>query len=94
VMDEQTDEVSRVVWEPWQPKVGQRVRVLSRPECFYCRESPDEDGLIGVVDEIRSPEASTDDGAAHRFWVTFAEVIPSHGCDLSHFAAIELEPVS
>lgn len=84
--------------EPWQPKVGQRVRVLARPECFYCRGAEDEVGLVGIVESVgyrthRLPSERTEPGErAHRFWVAFPDEIPSSGTHHSHFAAAELEP--
>lgn len=79
-------------WEPWTPQVGQRVRVLARPECFYCRqEGAQETGVVGVVEGIRpaDPTILEPGAAAHVYWVE-ADDFP---CGLSHFAAGELEPV-
>lgn len=89
------------VWEPWTPTKGQRVRVLPRPECYYCRgDGEKEIGLEGTVYGIWPPCSPDDERMgradpgcyAHRFWVKLdAEV---DGCDISHFAAVELEPVN
>lgn len=89
------------VWEPWTPQIGQRVRVRSRPECYYCREYGEEEaGLAGTVFAIRPPCEPNDEqrgraepGAyAHRFWVKLD--VQVDGCNFAHFAAIELEPVN
>ncbi len=89
------------VYEPWTPEVGQRVRVLARPECFYCRESGEpEVGLEGTVFEIRHPCKPEDERVgradpgcyAHRIWVRLDVEVDN--CHISHFAAIELEPVT
>lgn len=89
------------IWEPWTPEIGQHVRILTRPECFYCREDHDvEVGATGVISEINEPPA-LDLGpaaAAHRFWVLFDDpeiaTRTAAGCMESHFAAIELEPIT
>ena len=85
--------------EPWVPeglafKVGDRVRVLPRPECLYCVGSEDEDGCTGFV---RERETFRDDdewgpmARAHPYWVEFNEPLPD-GCR-SPFAASELIPL-
>jgi hypothetical protein len=96
------DDNQTAFWEPWQPEVGQRVRVLSRPECFYCREDEAaEAGAAGVVTSLKeSPylTGSADPGeAAHHIWVQFDDPMIAtrtvHGCQESHFAAAELAPL-
>jgi hypothetical protein len=89
------------VWEPWHPVIGQRVRVLARPECFYCREDHDaETGETGVIFDLWAPvgEPMEPGQAAHRVWVRFDDPTirqrTVHGCLFSHFAVIELEPVN
>ena len=86
---------------PREFKVGDRVRVLPRPECFYCRESGEaEIGLTGKVTDISPPcrpedeqNGRADRGCfAHKVWVEFEDASPG-GCDLSHFAPTELEPI-
>ena len=82
-------------WEPWTPQIGQRVRVLPRPECFYCREEGEQEvGLIGQVTDIEfTPWPIDEKGApAHRYWVTFDDRAATD-CGMNHFAAGELEPV-
>jgi hypothetical protein len=85
------------VWEPVTFAVGDRVQVLPRPECFYCRGAEDEDGLIGVVEHVgfrnyRFRSELTEPGEqAHIYWVGFPDEIPSQGTHHSHFAACELE---
>lgn len=77
-------------------KPGVTVKVLTRPECYYCRGGEDEDGLIGTIEhvgfrnyrqksEIREPGESD-----HIYWVEFPDEIPSQGTHHSHFAACEL----
>ena len=78
-------------WEPWQPQIGQRVRVLPRPECFYCREEGGQEvGAIGVVTSVDDHNRGSNEpgSEAHVYWVE-ADEFP---CGLSHFAAGELEP--
>lgn len=73
-------------------KVGDRVRVLSRPECYYCREfGADEEGLIGIVDRTEHTRLhhGDPDYLRHHIWVTLETEVA--GCDLSHFAPTELE---
>jgi hypothetical protein len=89
--------------EPWEPvrfEVGQRVRVLARPECEYCREWHDQEvGQEGVIDAItherwkmtRAANEGDTDFLAHHYWVELDDGVG--GCSLSHFAAIELEPL-
>ena len=81
------------VWEPITFGVGDRVRVLARPECFYCREDHDaEVGETGVVEFVGSRHGSPDH---HPIWVEFDDpdivTRTASGTDCSHFAAIELE---
>lgn len=88
--------MSAEYWEPWTPHLGQAVLTKNRPECFYCREGNEKDaGLSGVIIDVESM-ADDDDGepgsGAHRFWVQFDDAAPG-GLDMSHFAAIELEPL-
>lgn len=96
-----------MTWEPWHPRLGQRVRVLSRPECHYCREDHDaEVGAVGIISRIEGPGAAYCDGewdrdiAAHPYWVTFdvpltGTVAAAGGLQgMNSFAAIELEPVA
>ena len=63
-------------WEPWQPQVGQVVRVLPRPECWYCREFEGEDGAIGVVEAIQDPGSDEPGASAHVYWVRFCDPVP------------------
>lgn len=91
------------IWEPWQPEVGDRVRVLARPECFYCREDHDaEVGATGVVSAVHPPkhlahEQEWEAAQAHRYWVHFDDSTIVErtvaGVIESHFAAAELVPV-
>lgn len=83
----------------YRPKVGDRVRVLARPECFYCREDHDaEVGETGVITHIHLPPYITDMAAAmaHQYWVRFDDPTIAErtlaGVEESHFAACELEP--
>ena len=83
-------------WEPIALQVGDRVRVLSRPECYYCRSAEDEDGLVGTIEHIGDrnyrwrSEAREPGEEAHIYWVEFPDEIPSQGTHHSHFAACEL----
>jgi hypothetical protein len=89
------------VWEPIAFVVGDRVRVLARPECHYCREDHDaEVGETGTVTGIYPPPYLDDaepDGLAHTVWVAFDdETITERtvvGVPESHFAACELERI-
>ena len=85
------------IWEPWVPEIGQRVRVLSRPECFYCREDHDpEVGQTGVVTHFAPPSMDETGASAHYIWIRFDDPTIAERtvarCDISHFAAAELEP--
>lgn len=79
-----------------QLKPGVRVRVLPRPECYYCRGGEDENGLIGTVEHVgyrnyRFRSEITEPGEReHVYWVEFPVEIPSSGTSHSHFAAAEL----
>lgn len=87
--------------EAWVPKVGDRVRVLSRPECHYCREHGEEEvGLTGRIDAVlpcskavlpcsQPPGHGSGGCCTHPVWVEFDDVGPDG--KWSHFAAIELE---
>jgi hypothetical protein len=84
--------------EAWVPTVGQRVRVLPRPTCRYCRgcDRGREDGAVGVVLDVghahpRRPAILAEDEAAfqaHRVWVRLSDPMW-----VDHFAVVELEPV-
>ena len=44
-------------YEPWQPRVGQRVRFRFSPECDFCKTIGNEKshGRTGIVCTIREP---------------------------------------
>ena len=83
----------------WVPTVGQRVRVLPRPTCRYCRECDRgrEDGAVGVVVEVghahpRRPALVAEDEAAfqaHCVWVRLGD-----SSWVDHFAVGELDVVT
>lgn len=75
------------VHEPWQPKVGQRVRFRDSGECPLT-SSFMRDGLEGVVYHVEEPLSENGIEPWHRFWVSF------DGADTAYCAATELEPVS
>ena len=88
----------RDLWKPWSPEIGQRVRVLNRPECFYCREDHDlEVGQTGVVTHFASPCMDEPGASAHDIWIRFDDPTIAERTvartGISHFAATELEPV-
>lgn len=96
MIDEQNDLAA--VFEPWEPEIGQRVTILARPECFYCRADHDaEVGATGVVTAIHAPDLTEPGSTAHRFWVRYDDPDIANrtesGTDESHFAAVELEPL-
>lgn len=81
-------------WEPHTFEVGDRVRVLSRPECEYCRQDHDDEvGETGIVEEINRARSEH-----HPIWVRFDDPTITErtfsGTQFSHFAAIELEPLT
>jgi hypothetical protein len=91
--------------EVWVPEgltfsVGDRVQILPRPECYYCRSAEGEDGLVGTIEHIgeRShrlrSEAVEPGERAHIYWVAFPDEIPSSGTHHSHFAITELLPLA
>lgn len=93
-------------WEPWQPAIGQRVRVRLSGECPAERENemprhlighePHVNGVTGIVTEPN--ECGCWNG--HRFRVSFDVVQHSRRYpDLlflsgSVYAALELEPLA
>lgn len=95
------DEDDRAPWEPRSFAVGDRVRVLARPECHYCREEGDrEAGQIGTViatghSDWMKRTSITDPSRvyflAHRYWVQLDDLtISPNGDGVNHFAAAEL----
>jgi hypothetical protein len=52
-MSDAARDLGRVVeyWEPWTPKVGDRVRVHLSGECLGYHAS-EQDGVLGTVDDI------------------------------------------
>ncbi len=95
------DEEPDAVWMPdgLTFKIGDRVRVLPRPECYYCRSAEDENGLVGTIEHIgersyRLRSELTEPGErAHVYWVVFPDEIPSSRTYHSHFAASEIVPL-
>jgi hypothetical protein len=95
-------------WEPWQPVIGDRVRVRINPECPYCQENLPEaqrtfvygeprDGRAGTVEEIRDNGPAAMPG--HRYFIRWDRPIPveiassgSTWVQGSTFAALELRP--
>jgi hypothetical protein len=94
-----------VYWEPWTPKVGDRVRVRLSPECRHERQSsstremigshiPEENGRVGTVAPWPNPTWPRRNG--HDICVVFDVPIAVtawrhfYGCA---FAAIELVPL-
>ncbi len=58
-------------WEPWQPQVGQRVRVRPSAECPYF--TPDQpEYLVGVVIQVNPVESEQ---LRHRYGIQ-AEIWP------------------
>lgn len=94
------DAVREIMASRYVPRGGDRVRVLSRPECQYCREQHDQEiGLTGTVWEIGNEQhphrhlvESEADFLSHGVWVDLDE--PVNNCSVSHFAPAELELVS
>lgn len=88
-------------WEPVGFAVGDRVRVLARPECFYCREDHDaEVGETGTVTRIYLPTfvEGTPSAGQHIVWVAFddptiVERTLARSLE-SHFAPSELILIS
>jgi len=80
-------------WEPIQWQQGDRVQILSRPECYYCREEGEsEAGLVGRVHSIETiddPEDWSPEALAHRYHVVLDE--PEQRI-VYYLAAIELQP--
>jgi hypothetical protein len=92
-------------WEPWQPKIGDRVRVRLSGEClvkgpamsaetgkrYLCDGHPEwENGVTGVVSVCRSGRC--DGFSRHKVVVEFAH--PDGRPWMGHFAACELEKIS
>ena len=95
-------------WEPWQPEIGQRVRIRLSAECnvSWCDDRyrdghPIEaDGATGTVVKDRPDPPLW--GATHPYVVVFDEPIVAplfaDGRESmwhgNYFAAIELEPIA
>lgn len=96
-------------YEPWQPTVGQRVRVRLSGECrrkltdgvgkqigrrFGHHES--FDGIGGVVTSpLFASHSEPNSSQGHPYLVLFESdvTIDGHECVGDYFAAIELEPI-
>jgi hypothetical protein len=84
-------------WEPWQPRLGDRVRVRLSAECRapWADEGHDPryDGLSGTVAHF--PWSS--DWPGHPYTVRFDVTLPTENpyevLVGGYFAAIELEPL-
>lgn len=84
-------------WEPWQPTLGDRVRVQLNQECEFWAHKPEswDDGGIGIVTRI----VPLDRNAGHGYEVTFEKPWPFDPADPDHqvvsspYAAAELEPI-
>jgi hypothetical protein len=89
------------VWEPVTFKVGDRVRVLARPECHYCRGFAGEAGHTGTVMDIDALPETSPGASAHKYWVRF-DALPNFpmaswtsefaACELALIAAVEATP--
>jgi hypothetical protein len=89
-------------WEPWQPQVGQRVRLRLSPECSWCRPRQRWHGERGTVTSIGEapPDVSVPGSFsqryfAHRYTVRL-DLPRADGFAAAYggsFAAAELEPV-
>lgn len=92
------------IWEPWAPKVGDRVRVHLSAECQFeylygnrTKHFPESDGACGVISEIDGCGPGEHD-QGHRYTVRFSpqavSLVNEPGWLSSHcFAAIELLPL-
>jgi hypothetical protein len=97
-------------WQPWQPTVGDYVRIRISPECRMDWGTPGIEklaharvighpatftGLIGIVD---IDQACYPEWASHPYGVMFDMPIPCTCCQEEAlggwFAAIELEPIT
>lgn len=92
---------------PREFKVGDRVRVLPRPECSYCYETHDQEvGMTGTVTGVGHSGAFHEDedpgfvreATAHPYWVRFDRTLPDPSPHappmvMNHFAHTELEPL-
>lgn len=86
--------------EPWEPKVGDRVRIVLNGECKgiksklgsrFDRHQPEEGGLIGIVVEPSVVE-DNEFTRTHPYLVKFMGF--SHGIWGAIYAACELEPLT
>ena len=85
----------------WEPAIGQRVRVLPRPECRYCQDGDGwrDDGAVGVVvqighghlDDLGAPDGDEAAFNAHGVWVRL-DAAPGEATWADHFMPDELEP--
>jgi hypothetical protein len=77
-------------YEPWQPLIGQRVRVRASSECPNYRYGGCADGVVGIVTDVAPYAWLKRNGIEqpeHRFEVTFA------GGGFDRHCALELEPI-
>ena len=94
---EATETAENRFFEPWTPKIGQRVRVRLSGECQFWghRHVFREDGAIATVERI----VPLDRNHGHGYEVLFDKPWPCDPNDSdtqligSPYAAIELEPV-
>jgi hypothetical protein len=88
------------IYEPWVPRVGDRVRIRLSPECAVGREQlprghdPSIDGALGSVEAV----IAVPHIAGHRFIVIFDfdPALPPEDRDPlggGAYAAAELEPI-
>ena len=75
--------------KPWQPQIGDRVRVHPGHECELCRisEDPSEDGATATVTGIETGEETE----PHVYLVRFDQ--DPHDMPWDIYAAFELEPL-
>ena len=92
-------------YEPWHPQVGQRVRIVSNPECPLCSDR-DCAGLTGVVesidyliDELEPAEwpypGERDPGldvAGHYYWIRTDQPVRYRGDEGKIYEAVHGKP--
>lgn len=83
------DAEQRAFWEPWSPKIGDRVRYRWRPEC---------PGVYGLLGDDQGHPPAFDRQVGRVYDILTDVVVHRYMCDFSgHLitaAAIELEPLS
>lgn len=91
------DDPGTGVWEPWSPKVGDRVEIHRSAECLeqyeFTHAEHLADGARGEVVQVFPDAFGMQTGDGHDYLVKFGEDAEGRW-DTSYFAAAELIPLA